>query len=133
MPTARETLERFFPAMFADDREALAPLVTDDVQWHAPPFAAKGFGELKGSERILRFLTEGADQFYTPGSFALEVELQAIEGDRAIVIGQLRAKTAKGQPYQNRYAFGFRFRDGRICEAWELMDSVLFQKQMAAR
>ena len=41
--------------------------------------------------------------------------------------------TARGEPYSNRYAFGFRFQGGRICEVWELMDSVRFQKQMGAR
>ena len=61
-----------------------------------------------------------------------EAVLQAVEGDRAVVIAQLHARTARGRPYSNRYAFGFRFREGRICEAWELLDSVHFQKQQAA-
>ncbi|HPG26801.1 MAG: nuclear transport factor 2 family protein [Spirochaetaceae bacterium] len=132
MPTPHETIERFFPAMFADDRETLAGLVTDDIEWHAPPFAAKGFGELRGRERILDFLCGAGDAYYQPGSFSLEKDVQAVEGDRAVVIAQLHARTARGRPYSNRYAFGFRFREGRICEAWELLDSVHFQKQQAA-
>jgi ketosteroid isomerase-like protein len=119
--------------MFRDDRETLLELLTDDVEWHAPPFAAKSFGELRGVERVAGFLCEGGDAFYEPGSFEMESELQAVEEDRAIVIALLRARTAQGKPYENRYAFGFRFRGGRICEAWELMDSVSFQKQMARR
>lgn len=130
MITPHETLERFFPAMFRDDREALAPLLTEDIEWHAPPFAARSFGELRGAERVLAFLCEGGDAFYEPGSFEMDVEVQAVEEDRAVVIATLRARTIHGRPYSNRYAFGFRFQDGRIREAWELMDSVRFQKQM---
>ena len=133
MTTPHAILERFFPAMFGDDRNALVDLLTDDVEWHAPPFAAERFGELCGIERVVAFLCEGGDDFYEPGSFGMEVEVQAVEADRAIVLAQLRARTIHGKPYANRYAFGFRFREGRICEAWELLDSVAFQEQMAAR
>jgi len=132
MATPHVTLERFFPAMFGDDREALHELLSEDIEWHAPPFAAKGFGELRGADRVLDFLCGAGDAFYEPGSFEMEVELQAVEGDRAVLIAWLRARTARGEPYSNRYAFGFRFREGRICEAWELLDSLRFQKQMAA-
>lgn len=133
MPTAHETLDRFFPAMFRDDRDALRALLTEDVEWHAPPFAAKSFGALRGVDRVVEFLCSGGDAFYEPGSFSMEVEIQAVEEDRAVVIAELRARTAHGRPYSNRYAFGFRLRGGLVCEAWELMDSVRFQKQMGER
>ncbi|MBW2427049.1 MAG: nuclear transport factor 2 family protein [Deltaproteobacteria bacterium] len=133
MSTSRAALDRFFPAMFADDRAALQELLSEDVEWHAPPFAARSFGELRGADRVLDFLCGSGDAFYEPGSFEMEIELQAVEDDRAIVIAWLKARTARGEPYSNRYAFGFRFQEGRICEVWELMDSVRFQKQMAAR
>jgi ketosteroid isomerase-like protein len=133
MTTSRVALERFFPAMFADDRATLQELLSEDVEWHAPPFAARSFGELRGADRVLDFLCGSGDAFYEPGSFEMEVELQAVEDDRAIVIAWLKARTAQGEPYSNRYAFGFRFQEGRIREVWELMDSVRFQKQMAAR
>ena len=38
--------------------------------------------------------------------------------------------TARGKPYQNRYAFAVRFRAGRIAEAWELLDSKLLLDQL---
>jgi ketosteroid isomerase-like protein len=131
MTTPHATLERFFPAMFADDRETLRALITPDIEWHAPPFAEGDFGELRGSERILDFLCTGGDAYYEPGSFSMETEVQAVEGDRAVVICRLNARTVRGRPYGNRYAFGFRFREGRICEAWELLDSLCFRQQMS--
>jgi ketosteroid isomerase-like protein len=43
----------------------------------------------------------------------------------------MRATTARGAPYCNRYAFAFRFTDGQIREAYELLDSLSFQRQQA--
>jgi ketosteroid isomerase-like protein len=133
MPTPHETLDRFFPAMFADDRDVLMELLTEDVEWRAPPFAVDSFGPLNDREAVVSFLTEGGDAFYKPGSFSMQTLVKAVEGDSAIVMGDIRATTAHDHPYSNRYAFGFRFRDGKICEAWELLDSASFQKQLKAR
>ncbi len=116
--------------MFSDDRETLATLLTEDIVWHAPPFARERFGDPVGRQAVLDFLCGAGDEFYQPGSFSIERELEAFEGDRAIVMAILRATTARGEPYENRYAFGFRFREERIAEAWELLDSIHFERQM---
>ncbi|MBJ19345.1 MAG: nuclear transport factor 2 family protein [bacterium] len=130
--TPHATLERFFPAMFASDRETLGTLLAKDVIWHVPPFSAERFPDLESREDVVDFLCGAGDAYYEPGSFSLEVEVQAVEEDRAVVLGLMRATTAKGSPYSNRYAFGFRFRDGAICEVWELLDSVHFESQMGS-
>jgi ketosteroid isomerase-like protein len=129
----RSTLERFFPAMFRDDREGLGGLLTEDVVWHVPPSGVERFGELRGAPAVLDFLCGAGGQFYEPGSFEMETELAAFEGDRALVLAWLRARTARGKPYGNRYAFAFRFRAGRICEVWELLDTAHFASQLRAR
>ena len=131
--TPQESLERFFPAMFQDDRETLASILTDDVVWHVPPFTEARFGNQIGKEAVIGFLCGAGDEFYQPGSFSIDIEVQAVEGDQAIVLGKIRATTARGTPYSNRYAFGFRFRDGRISEAWELLDSLHFESQMKSK
>lgn len=131
--TPHVILDRFFPAMFSDDRETLTTLLAEDIVWHAPPFARARFGDPVGRKAVLDFLCGAGDEFYRPGSFEIEPELQAIEGDRGIVMATLRATTARGEPYENRYAFGFRFRDGQISEAWELLDSLHFERQMGER
>jgi ketosteroid isomerase-like protein len=129
----RSILERFFPAMFADDREVLGGLVTDDVVWHVPPSGVERFGEPRGAPAVLDFLCGAGGQFYEPGSFEMKAELEAFEADRAVVVAWLRARTARGKPYGNRYAFAFRFRDGRICEVWELLDTAHFASQLRGR
>ncbi len=130
MSNNHERFERFFPAMFANDRETLHELFTDDIAWHLPPYARQQFEEPKGREQVLAFLCEGSANFFEPGSFQLQPEVQAVEEDQAVMAGWMRARTAKGADYQNRYAFAFRFRDGRICAVWELLDTAHFAAQM---
>jgi ketosteroid isomerase-like protein len=128
--TNHETLERFFPAMFGNDREELQGLLADNIVWHVPPFTLDRFGDLVGGAAVIDFLCGAGDEFYRAGSFSLDVEVQAIEEDRGIMMGTMSATTAKDAPYSNRYAFGFRFAEGRIIEVWELLDSVHFERQM---
>lgn len=132
MMTPHENVDRFFPAMFDNDRTALADLLAEDVLWHVPPFTRERFGDLKGQEAVIEFLCGAGDDFYERGSFAFTADAKAVEDDQAVVIATLRATTVDGNPYSNRYAFGFRYEDGRIAEAWELMDSKFFETQMGA-
>ena len=117
MSDNRESFERFFPAMLTGDRETLRQLFTDDIAWHTPP-SSPSHGipeERKGREQVVKFLCDMGATLYEPGSFQLQPEVQAVEGDQAVMFGWLSARTAKGADYRNLYAFAFRFRDGRIC------------------
>jgi ketosteroid isomerase-like protein len=117
----RSTFERLIPAMLAGDRDTLAELIDEDVTWHLPPFAhAK---PRRGRAKAIEFLCTAPGAFYQPGSLAITPEVQAFEGDRAILLGWMTGTTRNGKPYANRYAFAMRFRGGRVIEAWELLDS----------
>ena len=121
------TLDRFFPAMFNGDTETLAELFAEDVRWHVPPSIAERFGEVRGRQSVLDFLTGAGGDFFEPASFHLEAHMKVVEGDCAAVIGHMEARTAGGKPYQNEYAFSFRFLGERICEVRELLDTAHFQ------
>ena len=121
--------ERFLSLMFSSDRETMREVLTDDIVWRLPPWARARFEEPKGREQVVEFLCGGAATYYEPDSFQFQPEVQAVEGDQAVTLGWLSARTAKGADYQNRDAFAFRFRDGRICEGWELLDSAHFEAQ----
>jgi len=121
------TLDRFFPAMFSGDQETLATLFAEDIAWRVPPSIAERFGEIQGRQTVLDFLGAAGGALFEPGSFRLEAHMQVVEGDNAAVIAHMVGRTASGQPYQNEYAFSFRFREGRICEVRELLDTAHFQ------
>jgi len=132
--TLRSAIERFFPAMFAHDADALAGLMHADVEWHVPPFASARIGPVRGREAVVRFLCSAGGELFRPGSSSIEIEIEAIEGDRAVLVGRIRAIAAKsGAAYENRYAFAFRFESGRIREVFELVDSLQLTKQLGMR
>ena len=124
----RDTFERLFPALLSGDRATLLELIDEDVVWHLPPFAAAE--PKRGRDAVVDFLIETPGKLYQPGSLALKPEVQALEGDRALLLGWMTGTTARGKPYHNRYAFAVRFRAGRIAEAWELLDSKLLLDQL---
>ena len=114
--------------MFSRDRNQLEKLLTDDVEWHLPPFVESS--ELKGKPAILEFICVTASKVFRKGSMQMDIETRAVEGDQALVLAQLYAKTSSGKDYRNRYRFAFPFREGAIYEVWELMDSVNLQQQL---
>jgi ketosteroid isomerase-like protein len=124
----RESFERLFPALFGGDRAGLTRLLDENVVWHLPPFAAAE--PMRGRDAVIDFLIRTPAKLYQPGSLSLEPELSAVEGDRGLLLGWMTGTTAKGKPYRNRYVFAVRVRDGRIAEAWELLDSKLFLEQL---
>ena len=120
-------LDRFFPAMFGKDWETLSELLTEDIAWNVPPSIADQFGELRGRQAVIDFLSSASGDFFEPGSFVLEPHMRVAEEDNAVWIARIRGRTAKGRPYQNEYAFSFRFREGHIHEVRELLDTAHFQ------
>jgi len=122
-----ETLDRFFPAMFNNDAETLAELLAEDIRWLVPPSVAARFGEIQGRKKVVDFLTDAGGDFFESGSFRLEAHMKVVEGDCAAVIAHMQGRTANGQPYQNEYAFSFRFQREQICEVRELLDTAQFR------
>ena len=124
----RDTFARLIPAMLAGDREILAELIDEDVTWHLPPFAQKD--PMRGRATVVEFLLKTPAKLYQPGSLAIAPELSVFEGDRAMLLGWMTGTTARGKPYANRYAFALRFRDGRVVEAREVLDSKALFDQL---
>jgi ketosteroid isomerase-like protein len=124
----RDTFEQLFPALFAGDRASLERLIDEDVTWHLPPFAHRD--SMRGRATVVEFLLKTPAKLYQPGSLAIAPELKVFEGDRAMLLGWMTGTTARGKPYANRYAFALRFRDGRVIEAWELLDSKVLLDQL---
>lgn len=132
MPGERhQRFERFLGDMIGGRHDRVAPVLSEDVVWHLPPFAKSP--PLEGRPAVLDFLEKAPAEYYAPGSSKLEIELLTVDGELASCQGTLRATTRRGMPYENRYVFFARFRGELICEVWELMDTVAFQEQLRRR
>jgi ketosteroid isomerase-like protein len=131
----REVIERFLPALVADDAAAMRPLVHDDVVWWVPASSAEKFGldrPLVGWGMIDWFGGTGWKAF-VPGTSVLTVHHLVAEGDlvsahyrrtaRLVGKGGL-SKDGDIGGYDAEYNILFRLVDGRIAEVWEVADTA---------
>ncbi|HEX7409356.1 MAG TPA: nuclear transport factor 2 family protein [Candidatus Binatia bacterium] len=124
----RDFALRFIEALLALDLPALTSTLADDVLWHLPPFAKRP--PLQGRDAVLTFVQQAQAAYYEPGTLSLEPEMVVADSDSAAVLGTLRGRTIRGKPYENCYSFVFRIADGRVVEAWELLDTAHLLAQM---
>ncbi|MEE2679943.1 MAG: nuclear transport factor 2 family protein [Myxococcota bacterium] len=129
--TDREIFETFLFDLIAGRSERVAAVLDDQVVWHLPPFARQP--PLEGPEAVLRFLAEAPAAFYKPGTLEIEPMEFAVENGIAACLATLRATTRHGAPYENRYVFFARLREGRLVEVWEILDSAVLLDQMKVR
>ena len=130
----RATIERFLPALVADDTDAMRPLVHDDVVWWVPASSAEKFGldrPLVGWDAIDWFGGNGWKAF-VPNSSVLTVQHLVAEADlvsahyrrTARLVGKGGADGRDGGGYDAEYNIIFRLADGRIAEVWEVADTA---------
>jgi hypothetical protein len=115
----------FFAALGRADRAGLRALVTDDLVWVVPRSAIAPFaGRHTGAERILDLMLSAVSETFEPGSQQAEATLLVGEGD--VVVGEvhMRALSRRGSTYDNWYCFIMEFRDGRIREIREHVDTA---------
>lgn len=121
---------RFFELMGEDPEAALAVL-DPDVVW-----TTTGSTPLSGTYRGVAGFVEG---LLTPFAelaegYGLVVDEVFGEGERVAVLTHGQGGTTRtGIPYENRYAFIMRVRNGRIVEVVEYMDTVKVETALYGR
>ena len=114
----------------ARNDESMADLLADDIVWWVPPSTDYG-GTYRGKQAVLE-LYGGARSLYSDAAMQVEIEEMTAEEDRVAVAFVLRAKTAKGEDYENYYHFGIRVRAGQLVHVREFLDSkYAFDKLMS--
>jgi len=117
-----ELVRKILEEMLAGNFQLYLESVTDDLSYTAIGSTAVS-GTVRGREenfaRYTRMLAalEGPIKL-TPDNIFGEGEFVALQGH-----GQARTKT--GQAYNNTYCLVFRFRDGKIAEVTEYLDTEL--------
>jgi ketosteroid isomerase-like protein len=116
----KELAARFLQLFSQGPAAAALAMTTDDFEYWVP-----GNIPLSGrhNKTTVAQLLEGmAGAFKTP----LEIEVLAYtaQDDRVAVEARSKATTATGKPFRNTYHFLFRFRDGKIAELREYMDTA---------
>ena len=120
----KEAVRDFLEATTRRDRETLSRLFADDVSWQIPQSAPAPFGGThRGHAKVLEMFLQGASGLFVEGTHTVDIELIVAEGDIVAAEVQMNAKTTKGLDYRNQYVFLFTFRDGKITEFREHLDT----------
>jgi ketosteroid isomerase-like protein len=114
----------YFAALGRGERAAMRRLVADDLVWVVPRSAPPPFaGAHHGAERVLDLMLGAVEQAFLPGSQQIELTELVGEGELVIAEAHMRARAAHGD-YDNWYCFVVRFREGRIAEIREHVDTI---------
>ena len=114
----------FLATLNTADLEGVRARLTEDATWIPQVRDIPGAGEYRGRDTIV-------DVFLAPirGSFAEgdpknEILSIASGGDRLVMVETHgTGALADGRPYDNRYAWAFEVRDGKVSAIREYMDS----------
>jgi ketosteroid isomerase-like protein len=113
----------FFERLNAEDLEGVRALLTEDAAWLPQARDMPGAGEYRGRNVIVdEFLTPVRGMF-APGSPSNRIVSIASNGSLVLVETHGTGYLKDGRPYDNRYAWAFQLRDGRVSEIREYLDS----------
>lgn len=120
----RSTVEAYFTAVSANDATQLGRLLTDDLRWRVPQGAIEPYAGLhEGAQEIIQMMLGAVEHSFVPGSQETEILTTLYGEDLTCVETEMRATTPDGRQYRNDYTFFFEFRDGRISEIREHVDT----------
>jgi ketosteroid isomerase-like protein len=121
---SKAVVGRYLDALLSGDVAEIRDSFDEDATWtiHGDvPFA----GPWLGRDRIVDdFLTEVGGRLFQAGSHSFDFPTLIGEGETVALEWRVRAKTARGDDYDNRYCGIFVVRDGRIHEVREYFDSA---------
>lgn len=126
--TNAELIKDHFAAKARFDKHAILNQLTPDARWWVPVSGAqRGIAKrpIDGGETIADILTATlSTQLY---SMERTWTVEYVVADDEVGAAQVHLSTtlaASGTPYDNTYAYIFRFVDGKIAEIWEHLDTA---------
>lgn len=119
----RALVQRFLDARAANNRDEIAAVLSEDVEWQPPKSA--GFGPFRGREKVADALAGGAmGKIMDVSTLKRTVHKLIVEGDTAVALQHLSATTRKGASYENEYALVYTCADGKITRLVEHADTL---------
>jgi uncharacterized protein len=118
----RKLIEDYYAAAAAGDRDALAAMLTEDVQWR--PAETVPAEPLQGRRVVSSVVSgRGRERMFDMDTFRLDVHRKLVDGDTAVVLQAISAKTLDGKQYDNEYCWVYTCRDGQIASIVEYVDT----------
>jgi ketosteroid isomerase-like protein len=131
----RALLNEHFAAKTRLDGDTLRGQLTPDIRYWAPASgAARGLTTrpLVGRENVVALFTEVSARMYGADRLWAVEYLVADDAFGAAQATLTTTVAATGLPYQNTYAYVFRFEEGAVSEIWEHTDTAWAFQQFDA-
>ena len=123
---------QFFARLNAEDLEAVRALLTDDAAWLPQARDMPGAGEYRGRNVIVDDFLRPIRALFAPGSPHNRIISMASNDGLVLVETHGTGNLRDGRPYDNRYAWAFQLRAGRIAEIREYLDSYYIVRLMGS-
>ena len=123
MKTSEATVRAFFDQLNTGDMENIRAFVKE-ATWR-PMVKGLGHAEAYSGDAIVdEFLTPVRGAFFQDGDPKVSIDLLVADDNAVAVETAGTGKLLDGRDYDNRYAWFFRLKDGRITEIHEYLDSL---------
>ena len=118
----RKLIEDYYAAAAAGDRDALAEMLTENVHWQAAETVP--VEPLQGRRVVSSVVSgRGREKMFDMDTYELDVHRKIVDGDTAVVLQAISAKTHDGKQYDNEYCWVYTCRDGQIASIVEYVDT----------
>lgn len=113
----------FLATLNEADLEGVRARLTEDATWIPQVRDIPGAGEYHGRDTIVDVFLAPIRGAFAEGDPKNEILSIASGGDLVMVETHGTGALADGRPYDNRYAWAFEVRDGKVAAIREYMDS----------
>jgi ketosteroid isomerase-like protein len=122
--SSEQVVRTFFSLLNAEDLEGVRALLTEDAAWLPMAKNMPGAGEYRGRDVIVDGFLRPIRSLFAKGSPSNEIMSMASKGSLVLVETHGTGSLQDGRKYDNRYAWGFEIRDGKVAELREYLDSL---------
>jgi uncharacterized protein len=122
----------FFAQLNAENLEAIRAMLTEDAAWLPQARDMPGAGSYRGRNVIVDEFLKPIRGLFEPGSPSNRIVSMAANGPLVLVETHGTGKLRDGRPYENRYAWAFEIRGGKIAEIREYLDSYYIVRLFGA-
>lgn len=121
----------FFELLNAENLEGVRALLTEDAAWLPQARDMPGAGEYRGRDVIVDQFLKPIRGLFARGSPSNRILSMASNGDLVLVETHGTGHLRDGRPYDNRYAWAFEVRAGKVAVIREYLDSYYIVRLFA--
>ncbi len=130
--TTNERLVRvFLETLSSGDLEKLRPQIHADGSWDATGTSIPGAGITQGRDKIIDELLAPVRGLFVPGDPKITILRIFAKNEWVAAETEAHGQLANGKRYDNRYAWIFEIREGKVYAVREYMDTGYILTQLA--